>query len=758
MFWRFGIHNPSALDSLLDREDIELETILEEEDLLQEAKSHNQKLIDYLCKPDILAQLLSYITATDDLEEPKKFKYPFLACEIIACEIPQIVDVIVLEKRQLLEDFWALLDRPTPPRRKVTDPVPSSDNDFTVLDSLQASYFCRVISVLLTKQTAEMVNFIRSDPDNLQKILSHLHASAIMDLLLTLVRLEEIQEGKGMVQWLSQNGLLDDLISRLDPYLDSEEHSIAQQCLCEIIRMSQTSLMESPSIGLNELIVQLKSEKVMKTLVNYMLDARAPNSTSTLINGVTIIIDLIRHNNSDMDSDPMLNTSYGYQAAQILGHPAVSLADMLHVLADRVGDFNTLLIEPKSVTGPIRTTLGEQMPLGFERLKICELFAELLHCSNMSNLNTPENDKLEHIPEEMEEDEADDMQSQGSETLAADVPKGSSDTKVSAPSAHDLPADAKELLKEDTNTAGRDNSNGSNKDDKEDDSVAAESTVADDQSPSTDVDLATPTDQSSRSNDLVIGDYLKTQFVEHKVMPTCIKLFFDFPWNNFLHYVIYDMLHQIFNGRMDKGYNRQLAISVFKDGRLTDKMVEVQKKNDEECAKPNGMRLGYMGHLTFIADEIIKLFEGFPETVVGAIKDDVDLDRWAAYCNEELKQTKERDRLPLGGARPNEGLGTGLSEDEEDDDAMDGTAASQYSRYLAQRGADGHVDEDDEDEAEHWISGRDDYDRDYQQYQNSYDLRNDSETMNDLDNIQDEGDDEEEEEEEFRSDEEVNSK
>jgi hypothetical protein len=29
-------------------------------------------------------------------------------------------------------------------------------------------------------------------------------------------------------------------------------------------------------------------------------------------------------------------------------------------------------------------------PLGFERLKICELFAELLHCSNMSNLNFTE--------------------------------------------------------------------------------------------------------------------------------------------------------------------------------------------------------------------------------------------------------------------------------------------------------------------------------------------------------------------------------
>lgn len=33
---------------------------------------------------------------------------------------------------------------------------------------------------------------------------------------------------------------------------------------------------------------------------------------------------------------------------------------------------------------------------------------------------------------------------------------------------------------------------------------------------------------------------------------------------------------------MDKGYNRNLAISVFKDGKLTDRMVQAQKANDEE--------------------------------------------------------------------------------------------------------------------------------------------------------------------------------
>lgn len=49
-----------------------------------------------------------------------------------------------------------------------------------------------------------------------------------------------------------------------------------------------------------------------------------------------------------------------------------------------------------------------------------------------------------------------------------------------------------------------------------------------------------------------------------------------------MHYVIYDMLHQVFNGRMDVGLNRNLAISILKDGQLTDKIVIAQKANDEE--------------------------------------------------------------------------------------------------------------------------------------------------------------------------------
>jgi serine/threonine-protein phosphatase 6 regulatory subunit 3 len=45
MFWRFGL-NRSAIDDLLDKEDLTLEDLLYEDELLQECKAHNNKLIE----------------------------------------------------------------------------------------------------------------------------------------------------------------------------------------------------------------------------------------------------------------------------------------------------------------------------------------------------------------------------------------------------------------------------------------------------------------------------------------------------------------------------------------------------------------------------------------------------------------------------------------------------------------------------------------------------------------------------------------
>jgi serine/threonine-protein phosphatase 6 regulatory subunit 3 len=59
-------------------------------------------------------------------------------------------------------------------------------------------------------------------------------------------------------------------------------------------------------------------------------------------------------------------------------------------------------------------------------------------------------------------------------------------------------------------------------------------------------------------------------------------LFFEFPWNNFLHSVVYDLVHQILNGKVESEVNRDLIIALFRDARLMHRIVNGQKVNDEE--------------------------------------------------------------------------------------------------------------------------------------------------------------------------------
>ncbi|MCJ1314654.1 hypothetical protein MMC25_008336 [Agyrium rufum] len=155
----------------------------------------------------------------------------------------------------------------------------------------------------------------------------------------------------------------------------------------------------------------------------------------------------------------------------------------------------------------------------------------------------------------------------------------------------------------------------------------------------------------------IVGDYLKMMFVEHKVVPTILDFFFRFPWNNFLHNVVYDVVQQVFNGPMDKGFNRSLAIDLFTTGRITDQIVEGQRRSDE-AQKTKNMRLGYMGHLTLISEEVVKFSERHPPEVLSdAVTEKTASKSWTEYVENAFTETRERDAAILGGVRPDSNLG-----------------------------------------------------------------------------------------------------
>ncbi|KPI40644.1 Extragenic suppressor of kinetochore protein 1 [Cyphellophora attinorum] len=303
MFWRFGGYsNVSTIDTLLDKQNLKLEELLEESDLIQELKSHHTKLIEVLRDDDNLHALLQYVIAPpaksaassekapeDDDEEPavdqeqdesekKRLKYAYVACEILSCETWSITEAL-MANTQYLTEFWDFLRKP-----------PS-------LEPLQAGYFTKVNECLLEKKTEDMLDFFKSLPDIVPAILQHVDCPMVMDLLLKIISLDKAEGGAGIVDWLHSQDLIPMLLANLSPDCNSSTQTSAGDFLKAIITISANAAQDQQScIGPNSLTRQLVSESCMETLISAMLQGGNP-----LTVGVGIVIEVIRKNNSDYD-------------------------------------------------------------------------------------------------------------------------------------------------------------------------------------------------------------------------------------------------------------------------------------------------------------------------------------------------------------------------------------------------------------------------------------------------------------------------
>ncbi|KAK4101222.1 SAPS-domain-containing protein [Parathielavia hyrcaniae] len=400
MFWRFGGYaNVSTIDTILDKDNFQLEELLDESDLVQELKQHNARLVEYLRDPQVLEKLLRYVVAPklesvaapeDDEDEDedekgqgfagsstrsrssskageasledgekKRNRYAFVSTEILSSETWSMYDAL-MESKPLLRDFWLFLKREPP------------------LDPLQASYFTKVNESLFDKKTEEMLDLLKSMDGAIADILRHVDSPMIMDLLLKIISLQRTESGQGVVEWLYTQDVMPTLLAFLGPEHSWATQTSAADFIKAIITISaNASQNEQTCIGPNELTRQLVSKPCVEQLVQYMLGGGNP-----LTCGVGIVIEVIRKNNSDYDPEGV-----DINAAPSSRDP-IYLGTLLRLFAEHVPDFMNLILKAPAQKQRISSTFGAPLePLGFDRFKTCELMAELLHCSNMMLLN-----------------------------------------------------------------------------------------------------------------------------------------------------------------------------------------------------------------------------------------------------------------------------------------------------------------------------------------------------------------------------------
>ncbi|XP_077329702.1 serine/threonine-protein phosphatase 6 regulatory subunit 2 isoform X2 [Lithobates pipiens] len=361
MFWKFDLNTTSHVDKLLEKEDVTLLELMDEDDLLQECKAQNQRLLDFLCQAQCIEQLVQLITQKppEDMEEKVRFKYPNIACELLTCDVPQINDKLG-EDEHLLDILYDFL-RQEPP-----------------LNPLLASFFSKSIGNLIARKTEQVIGFLRKKEQFLTLVLDHIGTSAMMDLLLRLIScVEPAPLRQEVLNWLNEERLIQRLIDLIHCSQDEDRQSNASQTLCDLIRLSRDQCNQMQEIlEIDPLLVTLESQQCVEQLLHNMFDGELTDSC--VVSGTQILLTLLETRRSS--TDPLLDSlPQGFERQS----PAVS-SSILQGIESRLKDFHHLLQHPPKKES-ILTTIGVlEEPLGNARLHTTRLIAALLHANTPS--------------------------------------------------------------------------------------------------------------------------------------------------------------------------------------------------------------------------------------------------------------------------------------------------------------------------------------------------------------------------------------
>lgn len=694
-FWKLsnGFTSLSNISTILENYDVNsdgkdpatvtetLMKLLEEGDLLQELMSNNSQLLEFLRNDVVINMLVDLLIleitpipnieeslqklsleekpdskdaaeksideeddADDDIEiseqpdeddedapetaENRRSRYAALASEILSADVWSLTDT-VMESTANLNKLWSILELKAP------------------LSINLATYFMKIMEHLLDMKCEEMISYlIDNQPSLVEKFMKHLINPPLMDFLLKLISTDKPDNSTGIIDFLQEQSLISYLIEALDVSDSSEEdeemslvrQSSAADFLKALITISANSTTDNSTIGPNELTRELVSKPIMTRLCEIML-----KGGYALGNGVGIIIEIIRKNNSDYDILPVLYITL--ESHPPTGRDPIYLGHLLEVFGSKIEDFNKLLMSSGD-HGKLKTTFGEIEPLGFERFKICELVAELLHCSNMALLNDNKGFDVVRIRDELRQKlkELDPVGFKYNEVIDAsnDVLKPYLDEERELVKKSE--AESKSRLDADDDYNDTIDSFNSKLQEKSSQSSFPQ---GDEEEPHANANL---TEEQIREKP-VVGDYLKIALYDTQIISNILSMFFKFPWNNFLHNVVFDIVQQVLNGSMDIGFNKFLAIDIFHSGDITFKITEGQRLCNEYELEHFGMRLGYMGHLTLIAEEVVKFIQLYPVgTVSHLIDEKVEDEIWENYVSLVLYDTRKKYNAILGGS------------------------------------------------------------------------------------------------------------
>eukprot|EP00752_Nemacystus_decipiens_P007482 g6684.t1 len=177
----------SPINDILDKESFTLEEILAQDEVLQEVKSLNIKLVDFLSKESSIREMIAYLAEPPPEGAPdnRVFKFPYMSCEIICCEVPEILSAVARDGGGAGGDDC--------PLRKLFSLLEQEGD----IDAHRAGYLEKVLTVLLKHRCGATTSFVNEAGVELfRKMVRHLGNFSVMQVakLLLLPKYAALQD------------------------------------------------------------------------------------------------------------------------------------------------------------------------------------------------------------------------------------------------------------------------------------------------------------------------------------------------------------------------------------------------------------------------------------------------------------------------------------------------------------------------------------------------------------------------------------
>ncbi|KAL4200695.1 hypothetical protein AMTRI_Chr02g212500 [Amborella trichopoda] len=334
------------VESILDKENFTLEELLDEDEIIQECKAINSRLINFLRERTQVEQLIRYIVEEppEDAEKRRIFKFPFISCEVFTCEVDVILKTLV-EDEELMNLLFSFLE----PNRSHS--------------TLLAGYYSKVVICLMARKTVLLMNYVHAHQEILHKLVDLIGITSIMEVLIRLVGADDhiYSDFGDAIQWVADTDVLEKIVDKFSSSNSPEVHSNAAEILSAISRCAPSALA-----------TKITSPSFVGRLFNHALEDSRPKSV--LVHSLSVCISLLDpKRTTSVLSGHLHRGQQIYESSSLAANP-----ETVDGMLQRLGDLLQLLdVSSDEVVLP--TTFGKlQPPLGKHRLKIVEFTAVLL--------------------------------------------------------------------------------------------------------------------------------------------------------------------------------------------------------------------------------------------------------------------------------------------------------------------------------------------------------------------------------------------